>query len=123
MPPKDTLLDNLLDEARKLSLTGYAYAELAMTPYGWSVVVLDTEPLEQELAMSEGGGTVMDRNGGQVITAGSGATLDDAVAAANRGMAPRRKAQLAELVAEAERGYDPGRIIEMPDVSRPSRVS
>ena len=79
---------------------------------GWSVVVLDTEPLEQELAMSEGGGTVMDRNGGQVITAGSGATLDDAVAAANRGMAPRRKAQPA-----------PGQIIEMPGVSRPSRVS
>lgn len=73
-------LDQLLDEAQRLSETGYTHADIKIGPYGWALIVRDSEPVDTDE------GTIYP---GQIITAGNGQNLDEAVAAANRSMKSR----------------------------------
>lgn len=79
-------IDGLLVEAKHLVPAGYhPYADIQANDYGFHVVIWDEQPYQIE--GPEGFG--VNHNPGQIITAGSGRTLDEAVVAANRGMKPR----------------------------------
>ncbi|QFG11197.1 hypothetical protein PBI_CLOVERMINNIE_50 [Gordonia phage CloverMinnie] len=73
-------LDQLLDEAQRLTETGYVHGDIKIDKYGWSLIVRDAEPVDTDE------GTVYP---GAIVTAGFGQNLDEAVAAANRSMKSR----------------------------------
>lgn len=85
-----TLIDGLLDEARVLSKTGEVHGDIRITPYGTSVIVRDDGPREVDTAGGEL--TVYD---GEIIAAGMGPTLTEAVSRANVSMKSR-----AQVIAE-----------------------
>lgn len=78
-------LDGLLDEAQALSDTGKVHADIKLSDYGVAIVVRDAEPEDCETT----DGDLVTHYPGQIITAGNGANITEAVAAANAGMKSR----------------------------------
>lgn len=79
-------LDGLLAEAQHLAPSGnHAHADIRANQHGFHIVVWDDQPIQIE--GPEGFG--VNYNPGEIITAGSGRTLVEAVQAANAGMKPR----------------------------------
>ena len=77
-------LDQLLDEAQVLSATGKVHADIKLSDYGVAIVIRDTEPEEHQDEFD-----VWTTYPGQIITAGNGQSITEAVAAANAGMKSR----------------------------------
>lgn len=68
------LMDPLLDRAKAIT-KGNVFADVKITDYGWSVVVYDSHP--EEITLDSG--REISLPCGEIITAGFGATLEDAV--------------------------------------------
>lgn len=80
--------DQLMAEARVLSTTGFAHAEIVSGTYGWSVIIRDAEPITMHDAVDD---RTFDVHEGGIVTAGMGRSLIEAVQAANAGMKARSR--------------------------------
>lgn len=69
------ITDKLLELCRRLSETGYAFLDMQANPYGWTVVVYDQEPRDME----DFDGNPVTAKLGNMITAGRGASLTEAI--------------------------------------------